>query len=192
MYVELDAKNQGEVSQILEQIQGGDPYAEQRLVDLLYTDLRKMAAHQLKSERSGHTLQPTALVHEAYFRIFTGTPLQVHNRAHFMALAAQVIRRILVDYARSRTAVKRGGKDSPLPLNEGLLFDQSRVAEFLEVHDALERLRAWSPRQSQIVEMRFFGGMSEAEMATRLNVSERTVKRDWAMARAWLHAELTV
>lgn len=192
MYVELDAKNQGEVSQILEQIQGGDPYAEQRLVNLLYTDLRKMAAHQLKSERSGHTLQPTALVHEAYFRIFTGTPLQVHNRAHFMALAAQVIRRILVDYARNRTAVKRGGKDSPMPLNEGLLFDQSRVAEFLEVHDALERLRAWSPRQSQIVEMRFFGGMSEAEMATRLNVSERTVKRDWAMARAWLHAELTV
>ncbi len=192
MYVELDAKNQGEVSQILEQIQGGDTYAEQRLVNLLYTDLRKMAAHQLKSERSGHTLQPTALVHEAYFRIFTGTPLQVHNRAHFMALAAQVIRRILVDYARNRTAVKRGGKDSPMPLNEGLLFDQSRVAEFLEVHDALERLRAWSPRQSQIVEMRFFGGMSEAEMATRLNVSERTVKRDWAMARAWLHAELTV
>src|SRR5690348_11737524 len=88
MFVELDAKNQGEVSQILEQIQGGDRFAEQRLVNLLYADLRKMAAHQLKSERSGHTLQPTALVHEAYFRIFTGTPLQVHTRAHFMALAA--------------------------------------------------------------------------------------------------------
>ena len=192
MPVEMDARNQGEVSQILEQIQNGDPRAEQRLVNLLYADLRRMAAHQLKSERSGHTLQPTALVHEAYFRIFTGTPLQVHNRSHFMALAAQVIRRILVDYARTRTAVKRGGKDSPLPLNEGLVFDQTRVGEFLEVHDALERLRAWAPRQSQIVEMRFFGGMSESEMATRLNVSERTVKRDWAMARAWLHAELTV
>jgi RNA polymerase sigma factor (TIGR02999 family) len=109
-----------------------------------------------------------------------------------MALAAQVIRRILVDYARTRVRVKRGGNDRPLPLNEGLLFDDTRVGEFLAVHEALERLRTWAPRQSQIVEMRFFGGMSEGEMAARLNVSERTVKRDWAMARAWLHAELTI
>ncbi|MCU1338441.1 MAG: extracytoplasmic sigma factor [Bryobacterales bacterium] len=181
----------GEVSQLLERILGGDREAEGRLFDLLYTDLRRMAAYQLQHERSNHTLQPTALVHEVYLRIFRQTPPKARSRAHFIALAAQVMRRFLVDHARTKKAHKRGGEQEPVPLNQALIYDERRSDEFLAVHEALERLREWAPRQSQIVEMRYFGGMAEEEIAEYLGVSYRTIKREWAMARAWLHAELS-
>ncbi len=181
----------GEVSQLLELIHEGDRSAEGRLFDLLYTDLRRMAAYQLRNERSGHTLQPTALVHEVYVKVFARKPPETRTRSHFMALAAQVMRRFLVDHARTRRAEKRGGLQDTLPLDQSFIYDVRKSGEFLAVHEALERLRQWDPRQSQIVELRYFGGMSEEEIAEYLGVSSRTVKRDWAMARAWLHAELS-
>jgi RNA polymerase sigma factor (TIGR02999 family) len=182
----------GEVSQLLERILEGDRSAEGRLFDLLYNDLRRMAAYQLRRERSDHTLQPTALVHEVYVKIFRQTPPEARSRAHFMALAAQVMRRYLVDHARTKKTEKRGRHPQMVSLDRALIYDERRSDEFLAVHDALERLRGWSPRQSQIVEMRYFGGMSEEEIGDYLKISSRTVKRDWAMARAWLHAELSL
>jgi RNA polymerase sigma factor (TIGR02999 family) len=182
----------GEVSQLLERIVEGDRSAESRLFDLLYNDLRRLAAYQLRRERSDHTLQPTALVHEVYVKIFGQTPPEARSRAHFIALAAQVMRRYLVDHARTKKTDKRGGDPQTVPLEHAFIYDERRSDEFLAVHEALERLREWAPRQSQIVEMRYFGGMSEEEIAEYLKVSSRTVKRDWAMARAWLHAELSV
>jgi RNA polymerase sigma factor (TIGR02999 family) len=181
----------GEVSKLLERIQEGDRSAESRLFDLLYADLRRMAAYHLRRERSDHTLEPTALVHEVYVKVFAQSPPETRTRAHFMALAAQVMRRFLVDHARTRNAEKRGGQQEVLPLDQAFVYDTRRSDEFLEIHEALERLREWAPRQSQIVEMRYFGGMSEEEIAEYLNISSRTIKRDWAMARAWLHAELS-
>jgi RNA polymerase sigma factor (TIGR02999 family) len=183
---------QGEVSLLLGRILGGDRSAEGRLFDLLYSDLRRMAAYQLKKERSDHTLQPTALVHEVYVKIFRQTPPEARSRAHFIALAAQVMRRFLVDHARTKKADKRGHHPQMVPIENALVYDERRSDEFLAVHDALERLREWAPRQSQIVEMRYFGGMSEDEIGEYLKISSRTVKRDWAMARAWLHAELSI
>lgn len=183
--------NLGEVSQLLGRIQNGDRSAENRLFDLLYTDLRRMAAYQLRRERSDHTLQPTALVHEVYVKVFAENLPEARTRTHFMALAAQVMRRFLVDHARSRKAEKRGGQREVLPLDQVFVYDTRYSDEFLAVHEALERLREWSPRQSQIVEMRYFGGMAEEEIGAYLNVSSRTIKREWAMARAWLHAELS-
>ena len=186
--------NPGEVSQLLGRIKDGDRSAEDRLFALLYSDLRRMAAYQLKRERSDHTLQPTALVHEVYVKVFGQTPPEARTRGHFMALVAQVMRRFLVDHARTKQAEKRGGRQevlSPERFDRAFVYDTRHSDEFLAVHEALERLREWAPRQSQIVEMRYFGGMSEEEIAEHLNVSSRTVKRDWAMARAWLHAELS-
>jgi len=182
----------GEVSGLLERILDGDRSAEGRLFDLLYSDLRRIAAYQLRRERSDHTLQPTALVHEVYVKIFRQTPPEARSRAHFIALAAQVMRRFLVDHARTKQAEKRGRHPQMVPIENALIYDDRRSDEFLAVHDALERLREWAPRQSQIVEMRYFGGMSEEEIAEYLKISARTVKRDWSMARAWLHAELSV
>jgi|SRR5689334_2329006 RNA polymerase sigma-70 factor (ECF subfamily) len=182
----------GEVSQLLERIVDGDRSAEGRLFDLLYNDLRRLAAYQLRRERSNHTLQPTALVNEVYVKIFRQTPPEARSRTHFIALAAQVMRRFLVDHARSKKTEKRGRDPQMVPLDHVLIYDEGRSDELLAVHEALERLRAWAPRQSEIVEMRYFGGMSEEEIAEYLKISARTVKRDWAMARAWLHAELSV
>lgn len=181
----------GEVSQLLGRIHEGDRAAETRLFEILYSDLRRMAAYHLRRERSDHTLQPTALVNEVYVKVFGETRPSASNRTHFMALAAKVMRRFLVDHARTRNAQKRGGKHDKVPIDQAFLYDERRSDEFLAVHEALERLRGWAPRQSQIVEMRFFGGLAEDEIADYLHVSVRTVKRDWAMARAWLHAELS-
>ena len=183
--------NPGEVSQLLGKIKAGDRSAEDRLFALLYADLRRMAAYQLRRERSDHTLQPTALVHEVYVKVFGQAPPEARTRGHFIALAAQVMRRFLVDHARAKRAEKRGGRQEVQSLDHVFVYDTRHSDEFLAVHEALEQLREWAPRQSQIVEMRYFGGMSEEEIAEYLNVSSRTVKRDWAMARAWLHAELS-
>jgi RNA polymerase sigma-70 factor (ECF subfamily) len=183
--------NRGEVSQLLERIQDGEREAESRLFELLYADLKKMAASQLRRERTNHTLQPTALVHEIYVRVFAQNPPEIRTRAHFMALVSQAMRHFLVDHARAKMSDKRGGRLEPISLDSVLVYDTRHVDELLAVHEALERLREWDPRQSQIVEMRYFGDMSEEDIALHLNISSRTVKRDWAMARAWLHAELS-
>ena len=180
-----------EVTQILDSLDRGDPQAADRLLPLVYDELRKLAAAKMARESLGQTLQPTALVHEVYVRVFAHNPPETRTRSHFMALAAQVMRRFLVDHARTRRAEKRGGLQDAVPLDQSFVYDARKSGEFLAVHEALERLRQWDPRQSQIVEMRYFGGMSEEEVAEYLGISSRTVKRDWAMARAWLHAELS-
>jgi RNA polymerase sigma factor (TIGR02999 family) len=181
----------GEVSQLLDRIQSGDRQAEARLFELLHRDLRRMAAVHLRKERPNHTLQPTALVNELYVRIFGGGYPAVRSRTHFLALSARVMRQLLVDHARQRGSGKRGAAAPHLSLEDVLLYDTARSAEVLAVHEALDRLQQWAPRQSRIVELRFFGGLSEEQVAEVLDVSSRTVKREWAMARAWLHAELS-
>jgi RNA polymerase sigma-70 factor (ECF subfamily) len=181
----------GEVSQLLLNSRKGDRDAEERLLALLYPDLHRMAWNQLRRERRDHTLQPTALINELYLRIFdTTTPPE--NRSHFMAIAAQVMRRILVDHARARAAAKRGASRRRIPFDDLVLYAPGQEREVVALHEALRRLEEWAPRQSKIVEMRYFGGLSEEEVAEALQISSRTVKRDWAMARAWLDAELSV
>lgn len=182
----------GEISQLLERIGAGDRSAETRLFELLYGDLRRIATRRLRMERSDHTLQPTALVHETYVRIFRDAQPSLRDRVHFMALAARVMRQVLVDHGRAKGSQKRGGGKERVDIDHAILTYNDRCpTDFLEVHDALERLREWAPRQSHIVEMRFYGGMSDMEIAEYLKISDRTVKRDWAIARAWLHAELS-
>lgn len=169
---------------------GGE--ALSKLIPLLYNDLRRMAAHFLREERSGHTLQPTALVHEAYLRLMDQTQAVWRNKAQFMAVAAQLMRRILVDYARQRVAAKRGGGLAPLDLDAveaggGIAISE----ELLAVDEALERLSRLDAQQARVVELRYFGGMTVEETAEALEIAPRTVKRDWAMAKAWLRLEMS-
>ena len=181
----------GEVSLLLAEMRLGSPTALARLAPLVYAELRRLAGHYLRGERAGHTLQPTALVHEAFLRLMGQDRAQWQHRSEFIGVAAQLMRRILVDYARQRAAGKRAG--SPVILSEQRLRVDAaidRTAEILAVHEVLERLAALDARQARIAELRYFGGLSIEETAGVLDVSPRTVKRDWAMARAWLRAEL--
>jgi RNA polymerase sigma factor (TIGR02999 family) len=159
------------------------------LTPLVYEQLRKLAAGHLRRERTDHTLQATALVHEAFFRLTTQDRVQWRDRAHFFAVAAQAMRRILVDYARRRIVGRRVlDQRLPVALAEGFTIDQA--SELIEVHQALERLSALSSRQARVVELRIFGGASVAETAAALEVSVPTVVRDWRFAHAWLRREL--
>jgi RNA polymerase sigma factor (TIGR02999 family) len=176
---------------------GGDEDAGTALMTAVYADLKRMAARRLRSERDGHSLAPTALVHETYLRLVNQTSVQWRNRAQFFALAAQLMRRVLVDHARARDAEKRGGirvsvrgDDSSLVAGEPALHQAPLGIDMLALDRALERLKAVSPRHSGLVEVRFFGGLSVEEAAEVLNVSRATVVRDWAFARAWLYREL--
>lgn len=159
---------------------------------LVYDELRRIAARKLRSERDGHTLCTTALVHEAWLELTKLTRIEWQNRAHFLATAAQAMRRILIDYAVARRRQKRGGGHAIASLDEGnaLAIAASRSDELLELDEALDRLRSMSERQARIVECRFYGGMSVEETAEALNVSPATVKREWATSRAWLNREL--
>lgn len=181
----------GDVTLLLAEMKRGNSEALPKLIPLVYKELRRLAAHCLREERGGHTLQATALVHEAYLRLVDQKRAGWQNRAQFMGVAAQVMRRILVDYARQRVAAKRGGA-APVPL-DGIdvaeAVDQS--AEMLAVDEALARLTELDPQQARIVELRYFGGMTVEETAEILDISPRTVKRDWAMAKAWLKLEFT-
>lgn len=181
----------GQTTLLLQRIRSGDRAAESQLFDILYDDLRRLAAHYMKGERPSHTLQPTALVNEAYLRIFGDERVAIHDRHHFLSLAGAVMRRLLVDHARAHLAAKRGAGVAPATLDEHFHYDSSDPARYLALDQALTRLHAIDPRQCQIVEMRFFAGLSEDEIAEALSISERTVKRDWRVARVWLHAELT-
>ena len=180
-----------EVSQLLLAWGAGDRAALDRLFPIVYAELRGIAHRQLKQERTGHTLSTTALVHEAYLKLVRLDRMQWHNRAQFFAIAARAMRRILVDYAVTRKRQKRGGGQALLSIDDVVVMVESRADELVALDRALERLEAVDPRQTQVVECRVFAGMSIEETAEALELSPATVKRDWAMARAWLNRELT-
>lgn len=181
-----------DVTQLLGELARGNRAVEDTLIPLVYAELRRIARALMRGERRQQTLQTTALVHEAYLRLTGGRPVAWESRAHFLAVAATVMRRILVDHARARQSDKRGGgklvSAADLTLGDP---EQSDPAKLLALDAALERLAALDQRQCQIVEMRFFAGMTVEETAHALDISPRTVKREWQMARAWLYGELT-
>lgn len=169
----------------------GDPVALNALMPLVYDELRRRARAHLRLENPGHTLQPTALVHETFLRLAGQKNPNCQNRAHFLAFASQMIRRILLDHARLRHRLKRGGNPLRVTWVENLSGQQADGLDLEALDDALTRLAEFDPTQSRIVELRFFGGLTIEETADVLNISPATVKRDWAMARAWLYKELT-
>jgi RNA polymerase sigma-70 factor, ECF subfamily len=170
----------------------GDAAALERLIPVVYQELRRMAERYLRQENSGHTLQPTALVHEAYLRLIDQTQVEWQNRAHFFGIAAQMMRRILVDHAKAKQRDKRGAGALKLSLDETLNYGQERAGELVALDDALQHLAALDERKSRVIELRYFGGLSVEETAQVLNVSRQTVIRDWNMARAWLYQELRI
>jgi RNA polymerase sigma factor (TIGR02999 family) len=178
------------VTELLIKLQGGDETALQQLLPLVYDELRRLARHYLQSERSSHTLQSTALVHEAYLRLVGQESLAVESRAHFFGIAARLMREILVDYARNRGAAKRGANCLTLALDEAVALPQKREVDLIALDDALKDLAALDPRQSQIVDLRFFGGLSIEDTSSVLGISPATVKREWAVARLWLQREM--
>ncbi len=169
----------------------GDPRAVSRLVPLVYVELRKLASHLMRRERREHTLQPTALVHEAYVRLIDNTRIDWQGKTHFLAIAAKEMRQILVQHARTHKARKRGAGATRVTLDENVVPTPERTFDVLAVDEALDKLSALSPRQGQVVELRYFAGLSVNEAAYALGVSERTVKQDWQVARTWLMRELT-
>jgi RNA polymerase sigma-70 factor, ECF subfamily len=181
----------GEVTQLLIEIRAGNREAEEKLIPLVYTQLRRLAAHYLRGERADHTLQPTALVHEAYLRLTKFHDVDWQSRSHFFATAATVMRRILVDHARTQLANKREGSRDAISLDEILVLSPARSSQLVALDDALVRLASLDVRRSKIVELRFFGGLSEEETGVVLGISARTVKRDWRVAKAWLYNEMT-
>lgn len=180
-----------EVTRMLIDWSGGDREAPAKLMPLVYEELRQLARQYLQRERADHTLQATGLVHEAYLRLVDQSTTTWQNRAHFFGVAAQLMRRILVDYARSHRAEKRGGGWDKLVFDEAIAPAAERSIDLIALDDALKDLLALDPRQSQIVELRFFGGLTNEEVAEVLDVSPRTVKREWRMAKAWLRRAIT-
>ena len=180
-----------EVTQLLNDWTNGSQAARDELMPLVYEELRRLAHRHMGRERPGHTLQTSGLVNEAFLRLVDQTNVHWKNRAHFFAIAAQIMRRILVDYARSRRYAKRGGGARQVSLNEALIVSEGRSAEVVALDDALKGLAAIDQRKSQIVELRFFGGLSIEETAEVLGVSPGTVMRDWTLAKAWLRKEMT-
>jgi|SRR6266852_4512715 len=180
----------GQITELLLCWSQGDDRALDKLTPLVYQDLRRLASYFLRGERPGHTLQSTALVHEAYLKLAKQKKLQWQNRNHFYAVAARVMRQILVDYARRHRRLKRGGGASLLPLNEGLVFAPEQSAELLALDQALECLAEIDPRKTRVVELRFFGGLDNQQTAEILNISANTVMRDWNMAKTWLRREM--
>ena len=187
---EADARGPEPISQLLADWANHDPGARERLVPIVYEELRRLAHHYMRAEREGHTLQTTALVNEAYLRLAGIDGLRWRDRAHFFAMAATLMRRVLVDYARQRGRDKRGAGVSVTSLEEDAIAPQAAV-DIVALDEALERLAAVDPQQGRVVELRFFAGLSVKETAEALGVSAATVKRDWATARLWLYNELT-
>jgi len=179
------------VTQLLYDWRNGNQDALNQLMPLVYDELRGLAKRYMKRERSSHTLQTNALVNEAYLRLVNQQTVDWQNRAHFFAIAAQVMRHLLVDHARSKQYAKRGGGSQQVTLEENVASVDGQSVELLALHEALERLAEIDERKSRIVELRYFGGLSSEETAEVLNVSEITVKREWAKAKAWLFRELS-
>lgn len=182
---------QGDVTILLQRMRDGDNDAANRLVPLVLAELRQLAQHYLKGERAGHTLQPTALVNEAYLRLVGDQARSWQNRAHFIGVTAGLMRRILIDQARRHRAAKRGGGEVLVEIDskrDGFAFEQAE--EILALNDALDRLERLSSRQRQVIELRYFGGVTLEETAEVMNVSAVTVRRDWLVARAWLKGQI--
>jgi RNA polymerase sigma factor (TIGR02999 family) len=179
-----------DVTQLLLEWSNGDQSALDKLVPVVDRELRRLAHHYMSRERAGHTLQTTALVNEAFVRLVNRKSVQWQNRAHFFGIAAQLMRTILVDHARSHACAKRGGGAGKLELDEALAVSQQKAAEVIALDDALNELALIDPQQSRIVELRFFGGLTVEEAAEVLHVSPATIKREWSSAKAWLYREL--
>ena len=180
----------GEVTLLLKEIRTGNSRAADQLMPLILEELRSIARLQFRRERAGHTLQPTALVNEAYLRLVKSEEREWHNRAHFIGVSVSVMRRILIDHARQKRALKRDAGRNDASLDEGNWFSNEEADELLALNLALDRLEQMNSRQRQVVELRHFGGLSLEETAEVLNVSLVTVKRDWVAARAWLKAQI--
>ena len=178
------------ITQLLTDASQGDRVALDALLPLVYQELRRLADNYLRQERSDHTLQPTALVHEAYLRLVGQTEITWQNRAHFFSVAAQVMRHILVDHARGHNAEKRGGGERKLALSEAVSFFEEKDVNLVALDEALNELAALDAQQARIVELRFFGGLNVEEIAEVLKVTPGAVRYDWRMAKAWLHRTL--
>ena len=179
-----------DVTQLLLAWGNGDQAAFDQLMSLVYEELRKQAQRFMRQQRPGHTLQATALVNEAYLQLIRSDQVRWQNRAHFFAISAQLMRRILVDFARARQNLKRGGAAQRITLDDTLQIAAGQPMELAALDDALRTLAKLNERQSKIVELRYFGGLSEEEVAEVLQISPRTVRRDWSLARVWLYREL--
>jgi RNA polymerase sigma factor (TIGR02999 family) len=178
------------VTQLLQQWSHGDNAALAELTPLVYEELRRLAHHYMEGERSDHTLQTTALVNEAYLRLADQTNPNWQSRAHFVAVAARVMRQILVNYAKSNRAQKRGGGGARIELDEAAILSPEQSKEIVDLHEALERLGTLNPRKAQVVELKYFGGLNHDEIAEVMKISTMTVRRDWMFAKTWLYDEL--
>jgi len=180
-----------EITQLLASWSQGDKVALDQLVPLVYPELRRLAKRHMGRENPDHTLQTSALINEAYLKLVDQQDVEWQNRAHFFAVAAQVMRHILVDHARTRNYAKRGGGAPKLPLDEAAVLTEQRAGELIALDDALKDLAALDERKSQLIELRFFGGLSMEETAEVMNISPSTVQREWRAAKAWLHHTMT-
>lgn len=180
----------GDLTRLLVQWSEGDQQALEKLTPLVYQDLRRLAQAYLRSEAPNHTLQSTALVHEAYLRLIDQRGVRWQSRAHFFGISAQMIRRILVDHARAHKAAKRGGPAPKLSLEEALAVPEQSDLDLVALDDCLQTLAEIDPRQARVVELRYFAGLTLEETAEVMRISPATVKREWAVARAWLHREI--
>jgi RNA polymerase sigma-70 factor, ECF subfamily len=179
-----------DVTILLTELNKGHSQAVSKLLPIVYGELRRLAGRYMRRERENHTLQATALVHEAYIRLVQNSSVDWEDRAHFFGIAAQVMRHILVDYARGHGREKRGAGQNFVALEEALVFSPEKSVEFLQLDESLQQLSKLDPRQARIVELRYFGGLTVEETAHVLGISPKTVKRDWSVAKAWLHGDL--
>lgn len=189
--ISMERQPPSEITQLLQDWRGGDRDALDALLPLVYKELHRLAHLQLRNERPGHTLQSAALVHEAYLRLLGVNPPEWESRTHFFAIAAQLMRQILVDYARRHVAAKRGGSVCKLSLQDAMITPKQQEIDVVALDDALQELAKIDARQSRVVELRFFAGLSLGEISEAMDMAPATVQRDWTVARAWLHRELS-
>ena len=190
--MQVEAPPKGEISKLLRAWSDGEPGAADEMMPLVYDELRRQARRHLRRERANHTLQSTALVHEAYVRLVGQRQVTWQNRAHFFGIAAEMMRRILVNYALRANCAKRGGEAVTIAIDEGAqLAGRTVDVDLIDLNEALDRLAELDPRQAKVVELKYFGGLSIEETSEVLGISNATVKREWNMARAWLRAELS-
>ncbi len=191
VYLKPVANQTSQVSALLEDLRNGDAAAASRLLPIVYKELRRLAAHYMRGEKPGQTIQPTELVHEAYLRLVGQEQIEWQGRSHFLAMAATSMRRILVNRARKKLADKHGGGVEKIQLDEALVFSPQKSKDIVALDDALKLLEEILPRQARVVELRFFAGLDMEEIAKIEGVSLRTAKQDWSLARAWLHREIS-
>ena len=187
----MQSEQVSRITGILQDVKHGDRSAWERLLPVVYDELRNLAARYLRRERKGHTLQPTALVHEAFLKLVDQSRVDWQGRAHFFAIAAQAMRRILVDHARKHQAAKRGGDRERIVFDENLMGGRPQAEDVLALEDALVKLAQLDAQQARIVELRFFGGLNVAEVAETMQMSKRSVEREWTMVHSWLRRELS-